>query len=78
MKIYFKKTHEVFCCGLRLIKDVYYFMDNGLSSDSRYYLVKILIKYNYLKDFDYRWLKYDANPKINKLVQKHNTFIITN
>ena len=71
---YFKRKNV----DKRLLKDVYYFMNNGLSSDSRYYLVKILIKYNYLKDFDYRWLKYDANPKTNKLVQKYNTFIITN
>ena len=46
---YFKRKNV----DKRLLKDVYYFMNNGLSSDSRYYLVKILIKYNYLKDFDY-------------------------
>lgn len=55
----------------RLLKDIYYFMNYGLSSDSRYNLVKILIKNNYLSDFDYECLKYDANPKTNKLIQKN-------
>ena len=53
----------------RLLKDIYYFMNYGLSSDSRYNLVKILMKNNYLSGFDYECLKYDANPKINKLIQ---------
>lgn len=44
-------------------------MNYGLSSDSRYNLVKILIKNNYLSDFDCECLKYDANPKTNKLIQ---------
>ena len=55
----------------RLLKDIYYFMNYGLSSDSRYNLVKILIKNNYLSGFDYECLKYDANPKTNKLIQKN-------
>ena len=46
-------------------------MNYGLSSDSRYNLVKILIKNNYLSGFDYECLKYDANPKTNKLIQKN-------
>ena len=38
MKIYFKRTHEVFCCGLRLMKDT--FDDTNISINFRYFTSK--------------------------------------
>ncbi len=38
MKIYFKRTHEVFCCGLKLLKDTFH--DTNISIDFRYFTSK--------------------------------------
>ncbi len=45
----------------RLLIDLKYFLKNGLSSNSRYKIAKILTKYNALDDTDIKSLKYDAN-----------------
>lgn len=63
---YFKRRKVDF----RLLKDIKYFMINGLSSFSRYQLVRILKKYNKLSLEEMNNLKYDANWKIRKMFRK--------
>lgn len=45
----------------RLLTDLKYFLKNGLSSNSRYKIAKILTRYNVLDDTDIKSLKYDAD-----------------
>lgn len=54
---------------LRLLNEVKFFMKNGLSSTSRYKLVKILLKYKALDDIEIYYLKLDANVDIRKLLK---------
>lgn len=54
----------------RFIDDLKFFLKNGLSSNSRYRIVKILEKYGALSDEEKYDLKYDANYKIRKMLNK--------
>lgn len=54
---------------LRLLNEIRYFLLNGLSSTSRYNLVKILKSHNKLTGAEIHNLKYDANWKIRNVFQ---------
>ncbi len=56
---------------MRLLNEVYYFMKNGLSSTSRFKLVKILLKYNFINSTDIQYLKLDANADIRDIIKKY-------
>ena len=64
---------ELFCkreSYEELLEVLFYFYETGLSSHSRYTMVRILKKYGYLKKEDFETLKYDANYKTRKLMAR--------
>ena len=64
---YFNKKN----IDIKMLDLIYYFLKNGLSSFSRYSLVKILIKFNYLDLDELQILSYDANYNTRKLVTSY-------
>lgn len=64
---YFQKRNV----DTRLLDVLRYFLKNGLSSTSRYKIVRILKSFNSLSDEEVRTLKYDANYKIRDLLKNN-------
>lgn len=54
----------------RLLEDLKMFLHEGLSSNSRYEIVKILYKYNKLSKEEIKYLKKDANVEIGEFLKK--------
>lgn len=63
---YFKRKN----IDIRLLNEVRWFIQKGLSSYSRYILVKLLLKKDTIKFIEKENLRWDANVKIRELIER--------